>query len=96
MKSTAHQLSDQPMDNLAHHVTEATAGLASKASIGTGITAMLVGGIGLQDWLMIIGIATTVGTFVVNWFYQHRRTASFVQPCTADETCGQAGKGRRR
>ncbi|HHQ4306210.1 TPA: phage holin family protein [Serratia fonticola] len=36
-----------------------------------GITAM--GGVlSLNDWAMIIGIACTVGTFGVNWYYKRK------------------------
>ena len=83
------------MSDLTHHVSEATAGIASKTSLGTGITAMVVGGIGLQDWLMIIGIVTTLGTFTINWYYQHkrskvyvdRRSVNAIQVCPHEEDC---------
>lgn len=69
---TLNNTSDKPMPDIAH-ATEATAGIAAKTSIGAGITATVIGGVGLQDWLMIIGIITTLGTFAVNWFYQHKK-----------------------
>ena len=64
---------DKDMPTVTHHASEATAGIASKTAIGTGVTATVVGGIGLQDWLMIVGIITTIATFAINWFYQHKR-----------------------
>lgn len=36
-----------------------------------GLTAM--GGVlSLNDWAIIIGIACTIGTFVVNWYYKRK------------------------
>jgi len=73
---------DNDMPTVTHHASEATAGIAAKTAIGTGITATVFGGIGLQDWLMIVGIITTIATFVINWFYQHKR---YVAAKIADE-----------
>lgn len=70
---TLNNESDNKMPDLTTHATEATAGIAAKTSIGAGITATIFGGVGLQDWLMIIGILTTLGTFTINWFYQHKK-----------------------
>lgn len=85
------------MTNITQHVTEgavSAAGLASKTSIGTGITAMLVGGIGLQDWLMITGVFTTLGTFLINWYYQHRRTQLLMPTHEADKGLHNADRDR--
>ena len=35
---------------------------------GTAVSALT-----LQDWALIVGIATSVGTFLVNWYYKARR-----------------------
>lgn len=90
MNSTTHPTSDHPMDNITQHVTEGAAGIATKASVGTGISAMIIGGLGLQEWLMIVGIMTTIGTFAVNWYYQRARTIAIVKPneqCKSKDDC---------
>ena len=38
------------------------------ASMGTAI----FGGMTLQDVALVVGIVTTIGTFVVNWYYKER------------------------
>lgn len=38
----------------------------------------LLGGITLEKFAVMVGIATTLGTFVVNWYYA-RKKASYVQ-----------------
>ena len=32
----------------------------------------MVGGLSLSDWAIVIGIACTVGTFVINWYYKRK------------------------
>ena len=81
---------EQDMPDLAHHTTEVAAGIASKTSIGTGVGAVIVGGIGLQDWLIVFGILTTIGTFIINWYYQHKRTNAMIKaktPCPPNASC---------
>lgn len=54
---------------------EAAATAAAKTSTtsyGTGFGMMLLGGITLQEWFFIAGAITTLGTFVVNWYYKHK------------------------
>lgn len=44
----------------------------SAAAYGTGTSMILVGGMSLSDWAIIIGIACTVGTFAINWYYKRQ------------------------
>lgn len=39
------------------------------AYLTAGLTAAL-GGLTLQDWALLTGMATALGTFLVNWWYK--------------------------
>ena len=81
MNTNHTQSMDDTMPDIAHHTTEVAAGIASKTSIGTGIGAVIIGGVGLQDWLLDTGMFTSFATFFVNWYYQHKRSE---QPVRCD------------
>ena len=77
--SSMANVSDQVAEHVvAHGATQ----LATKTSIGAGVGAMVVAGVGLQDWLMIVGLITTIGTFAVNWYYQRIRTLAAIKAST--------------
>ncbi|MBA0188276.1 phage holin family protein [Pectobacterium carotovorum] len=42
------------------------------AAIGTGSTTVVFGALSLNDWAIIVGIACTVGTFALNWYYKRK------------------------
>lgn len=44
----------------------------SAASYITGACTALAGGITLQELTMWVGIAATIGTFLVNWYYKFK------------------------
>lgn len=44
----------------------------SAAAYGTGAGMILIGGLSLSDWAIVIGIACTVGTFALNWYYKRK------------------------
>lgn len=44
----------------------------SAAAYGTGTGMILIGGLSLSDWAIVIGIACTVITFVINWYYKRQ------------------------
>lgn len=44
----------------------------SAAAYGTGAGVILIGGLSLSDWAIVIGIACTIGTFAVNWYYKQK------------------------
>ena len=33
---------------------------------------ILIGGLSLSDWAIVIGIACTIGTFAINWYYKRK------------------------
>ena len=44
----------------------------SAAAYGTGTGMILIGGLSLSDWAIVIGIACTIGTFAINWYYKRK------------------------
>ena len=44
----------------------------SAAAYGTGTGMILIGGLSLSDLAIVIGIACTVGTFAINWYYKRK------------------------
>lgn len=42
------------------------------AAVGAGTTTTLFGALSLNDWALVIGIACTIGTFIINWYYRDR------------------------
>ena len=44
----------------------------SAAAYGTGTGMILIGGLSLSDLAIVIGIACTIGTFAVNWYYKRK------------------------
>lgn len=44
--------------------------LASWWAYCTGLTSAALGSLTAQDVALYVGIATTVGTFVINWYYK--------------------------
>lgn len=42
--------------------------IAYLSGIGTAVSTLT-----LQDWALVVGIATSVGTFLVNWYYKAKR-----------------------
>lgn len=51
---------------------ETAAAASSKISYTAGIGAMVIGGLTLQEWFMAVGALTTLGTFIINWYYKHK------------------------
>ena len=41
-------------------------------AVGTGSATAMFGALSLNDWAIVIGIACTVGTFVINWHYKRK------------------------
>ena len=44
----------------------------SAAAYGTGTGMILIGGLSLSDLAIVIGIACTIGTFAINWYYKRK------------------------
>ena len=44
----------------------------SAAAYGTGTGMILIGWLSLSDLAIVIGIACTVGTFAINWYYKRK------------------------
>lgn len=42
------------------------------ASYVTSACTAIAGGITMQDFTMLVGIATALGTFFVNWYYKYK------------------------
>lgn len=45
---------------------------SSGAAYGTGAASVVIGGWSLNEWAIAVGIACTVGTFLVNWYYKRQ------------------------
>ena len=60
-------------DRVKQETTDAVVSIASKASYVASGGAIILGGFTLQEWAAIVGVMTAIGTFGVNWYYQHRR-----------------------
>lgn len=43
---------------------------ASPTAYSTGVFTALFGSMTLSDIALVVGIATTFGTFVINWYYK--------------------------
>lgn len=48
---------------------------ASVTAYVTGISTAVFGGVTLQDVALWVGIVTTLGTFLVNWYYKSKEDA---------------------
>lgn len=42
------------------------------SSYGWGAFTTMLGALSLNDWAIVIGIACTIGTFLVNWHYRRK------------------------
>lgn len=42
------------------------------AALGAGTTTTIFGALSLNDWALIVGIACTIGTFIINWYYREK------------------------
>ena len=45
---------------------------SSSVAVGTGSATAMFGALSINDWAIIIGIACTIGTFSVNWYYKRK------------------------
>ena len=45
---------------------------SSSIAVGTGSATAMFGALSLNDLAIIIGIACTVGTFALNWYYKQK------------------------
>lgn len=62
------------MTGITHHVAE-TGAAATKATITAYTSGAAATGVGLLaqvDWMQAIGIASIIGTFLINWYYKHK------------------------
>lgn len=46
--------------------------VTSGAAVGAGSATALFGAMSLNDLAIVIGIACTIGTFVINWYYKRK------------------------
>lgn len=52
---------------------------AANALQYTGAAVTIIGGLTLTEWAVIVGMFGGAGGFLVNWYYQHKRTKIYEQ-----------------